>query len=189
MREFHFYAVQLPFNLIDDEAAREAIPLAADLDMGFIAMKPIGGGLLTDASLAIRFLTQFPGIIPDPGIEHIHEMAEIIQAAENTAPLSDREMLMIAETRADLGSRWCHRCDYCQPCPNGIPISLVLSVESVIKRMPRDRAVAISDTAVQLAETCTACGSCVKKCPYNLCIPDLIKEKCALWKCYMADNA
>ncbi|MCL2159939.1 MAG: aldo/keto reductase, partial [Oscillospiraceae bacterium] len=77
MREGKFAAVQLPFNYIDDEAAKEAIPLAKELDMGFIAMKPFGGGLLGDARLSIGYLSQFEGIVPDPGIEKLSEIEEI----------------------------------------------------------------------------------------------------------------
>ena len=83
-----FAVVQFPFNYIDDEAAKEAIPLAKKLDMGFISMKPMGGGLLNNAGLCFRYLTSYDSIVPDPGIEKIEELREIIGIVEKNEPLS-----------------------------------------------------------------------------------------------------
>jgi aryl-alcohol dehydrogenase-like predicted oxidoreductase len=57
MKTNRFASVQIPFNYIDSAAADEIIPLAKKLDIGFIAMKPMGGGLLDDAGLAFRYLS------------------------------------------------------------------------------------------------------------------------------------
>jgi len=83
-----FQVTQIPFNFVDVEALEEVIPLSQKINIGFIAMKPMGGGLLNDANLAIRYLAQFDGIVPDPGIEKSSEMEEIIKIAENPRPLS-----------------------------------------------------------------------------------------------------
>ncbi len=73
-----FETIQFPFNLIADEAAEELVPLAKEHDMGFIAMKPFAAGQIKDANLAIKFLLQFDNIVPDPGIETIEELEEIV---------------------------------------------------------------------------------------------------------------
>jgi hypothetical protein len=44
------------------------------------------------------------------------------------------------EIRKSLGDIWCHRCDYCQPCPQDIPISLVSVTESIVRCMSYDTA-------------------------------------------------
>jgi predicted aldo/keto reductase-like oxidoreductase len=36
--------------------------------------------------------------------------------------------------------------------------------------------------AVEKAKTCLKCGDCVKRCPYNLDIPSLIKERIKDWE-------
>ena len=189
MREGKFAAVQLPFNYVDDEAAKEAIPLAKELGMGFIAMKPFGGGLLNDANLSIKYLAQFDSIVPDPGVEKLSEMEEIVRIVESGAKLSDSDAAAIEKMRAELGASWCHRCDYCQPCPQKISISGVLTVESMIKRMPPQRAVAMSGRNMDTARTCINCRECVKKCPYNLDIPELIKDKLGIWDRFVANNS
>jgi predicted aldo/keto reductase-like oxidoreductase len=188
MKEGKFAAVQLPFNYIDDEAAKEAITLAKELDMGFIAMKPFGGGLLSDAKISIRYLSQFDNIVPDPGIEKLSEMEEIVRIAEENKPFSAEDAEEAERVRKELGSRWCHRCDYCQPCPQKIGISMVLNVESFMKRMPYHRTAAMAGHGMDIAKTCTECHACEKKCPYNLKIPELIKEKLILWEKYVTDH-
>ena len=187
MREGKFAAVQLPFNYVDDAAA-EAVPLAKELDMGFIAMKPFGGGLLSDAYLSIKYLSQFDNVVPDPGIEKLSEIEEIVRVAEKGGALTERDEAEIARAKAELGSRWCHRCDYCQPCPQGIRISSVLTIESTIRRMPYSRVTALGARVMESARNCTQCRTCVSRCPYNLNIPELIKEKLAVWDNYIAEN-
>ncbi|MCL2010447.1 MAG: aldo/keto reductase, partial [Synergistaceae bacterium] len=91
IKDGKFDVVQLPFNFVDDEAEKEAIPLAKKFDMGFIAMKPMGGGLLDDAGLSFRHLMQYDGIVPDPGIETIEEIREIAGIVEKAAPLSEQD--------------------------------------------------------------------------------------------------
>jgi len=189
MRDGKFDAIQLPFNFVDDEAGLEAVPLARELDIGFIAMKPFGGGLLTDAKMAIGYLTQFDNIVPDPGIEKVSEMEEIVRILDSGYKFSEGDAAAIELKKKELGDHWCHRCDYCQPCPQGISISSVLCVESVIKRMPLSRAKSFVSGAVAAARECTGCRSCVAKCPYNLNIPELLKIRSATWDKYVADNA
>ena len=181
MREQNYFAVQLPFNYLDDEAAKAAIPLARELDMGFIAMKPFGGGLLSNADLCIRYLAQFDGIIPDPGIEKVEEIREIIRLTDGSDPLTDEDLQTIERQRKELGDHWCHRCDYCQPCPEEIAISMVLNLQSFIKRTPFNRTREMLGASIQRARDCQQCMACTERCPYNLDIPQLLKERLSQW--------
>lgn len=189
MCEEKFAAVQLPFNYIDDEAAKEAIPLARELDMGFIAMKPFGGGLLSDANLSMKYLSQFDSIIPDPGIEKLSEMEEIVRIVDSGEKFTAADADELEKVKAELGSQWCHRCDYCQPCPQKIGISTVLNVQSFMKRMPYGRTSAMAGRTMESARTCAECRECVGKCPYKLNIPELIKEKLIIWDKYVSENS
>ena len=189
MREGKFAVVQLPFNYVDDEAAKEAVPLARELDMGFIAMKPFGGGLLSDANLSVKYLLQFDGVVPDPGIEKLSEMEEIVCVAESGGALTAEDRAAIEQAKTELGDRWCHRCDYCQPCPQGIRISTALTVHSMFSRMPFHQVNALSGVAMEGAQACTECRECTTRCPYNLNIPELIKENLAVWERYVTENA
>lgn len=177
MKTEKFEVTQIPFNFVDDKAAEEVIPLASKLDMGFISMKPLGGGLLDDAGLCFRYLMQFPGIVPDPGIEKLEEMKEILEVVKTIGPLTDAEKSAIERIKVEMGSEWCHRCDYCQPCPQGIPISGVLIAKSLAKRMPFERAFGNIEKNMKKSEECIECRECVERCPYDLDIPELMKKK------------
>ena len=181
MKSGKFDVVQFPFNFIDDAAAKEAVPLAKELDLGFIAMKPMGGGRLDSAELAFRYLLQFDSIVADPGIEKIEEIREIADIVERKPSLTAQDKQTIEKLRAEFGATWCHRCDYCQPCPQNIDISWVLSAESCRKRFTLERFKLMLGPSIERAKTCLVCGKCVSRCPYHLNVPELIKESIALW--------
>jgi len=170
-----FEAVQIPFNFVDDTAAEEIIPLAKELDMGFIAMKPLGGGLLENAEPCFRFLMQYDSIVPDPGIEKLEEIEEIVKLYEDRHELSEQDKAQIQSLKDELGTSWCHRCDYCQPCPQEIRISSILCAKGSIKRMTKERAMSMLGPAMKKAEDCVECRDCVSRCPYDLDIPELLK--------------
>jgi len=175
-----FDVVQLPFNCIEHKA-EGAVQLARELDMGFICMKPLGGGRIDDPGPAFRFLMQYDNIVPNPGIERPEELREIVAVVEAGESLSEADESYITELREDTGVSWCHRCDYCQPCPKGIPISGALLVESIFKRYNSEGAHAMTDGPIALARKCAKCGTCLRRCPYKLNIPTLLVENIALY--------
>jgi len=189
MREGRFSTVQLGFNFIDNEAAAEAIPLAREMDMGFIAMKPFGGGMLGNAKLAIKYLLQFDNIVPDPGVEKLSEMEEIAQICEAGEPFNEDDAAAIEAIIAETEGRWCHRCDYCQPCPQKVAISSILLLEKSTKRLPFKRVVKHVEHIMKTAPNCTECRVCVPRCPYKLDIPVLVKEKLDIWDRYVEENS
>lgn len=182
----YFETIMFPFNLVASEAAQELIPLAEAEDVGFIAMKPLAGGALSEAGLAFKYLRQFPGILPIPGIEHAGEMDEIVALMKGPAELSSAEQAAIQRMRAELGSRFCRRCGYCEPCPQGVPTQALMILDSMIKRMPASKVRSDFAQAVEKAEACTECGECEEKCPYGLPIPEMINEHVALYHREMA---
>jgi predicted aldo/keto reductase-like oxidoreductase len=153
--------------------------------MGIIAMKPLGGGLLDDARLCFRYLLQFAGVIPDPGIETLSQLQEILEVMESSDPLSAEETGRIEQYRTRLGREWCHRCDYCQPCPQHISISTVLVAKSFARRMPKEKVQSFVEASFKAAEDCEECRECVEKCPYHLDIPVLLKRQRNLWDGYL----
>jgi len=189
IREGKFAVVQLPFNFIDEEAAEEAIPLAKEMDMGFIAMKPLGGGRFTDAKLSFKYLSQFESIVPDPGIEKLSEMEEIISIVESGEKLTAEDAAEIEIVKAKFGGSWCHRCEYCQPCPQNIKISSVLSTDTFIMRMTRKKVHEIVEDQIEAARGCTDCRACAARCPYELDIPELIREQLSLWDNYIREES
>jgi predicted aldo/keto reductase-like oxidoreductase len=172
-----FETLMFPFNFITDEAADELLPLCREHNVGFIAMKPLGGGMLENATVAFKYLFQFPDIVPIPGIEKTHEIEEIVRLLEEQPQMTEPEWQEMQRLKKELGTRFCHRCDYCQPCTVEIPISTVMTCRSFFKRMPPERFFGgMVDGAMEKAANCTECGECEARCPYNLPIREMIAE-------------
>ena len=178
-----FASIQFPFNFVTHEALDELIPLARKQDVGFIAMKPMGGGLLENATIAIKYLLQFDGVLPDPGIQAVEEIEEIVHIVEGPWELTPEELREMEEIRAGVGTRFCHRCGYCQPCPEGVDISTVLTVRSFYRRFPPERFGAGNiAAAIAGARDCAECGECEEKCPYHLPIREMLAENIAFYE-------
>jgi predicted aldo/keto reductase-like oxidoreductase len=173
----HFETVQFPFNFVADASAEELLPLARQHDVGFIAMKPLGGGMLENANIAIKYLLQFDEVLPDPGIEKIEEIEEIVGIVEGPWELTAQEREEMERLHVEVGSRFCRRCEYCQPCPEGVRISFILNIHSVWKRLPIER---LGESWIlepmATAENCVECGECEMKCPYHLPIHEMLVE-------------
>ncbi len=180
-----FASIQIPFNFIENDPADELFPVARELDMGIIAMKPLGGGLLGRADLCFKFLQQYPFVVPDPGIQNAQEADEIIALYESPQPLTAEDNHEIEKLRSELGKRFCHRCGYCMPCDQGVKIPDVMGFRSIAQRLAPNLAIAFSKDAMQTVESCTECGECLEKCPYNLEIPELIREHQTFFNAYL----
>ena len=186
-----FETMMFPFNFITNEAAKELLPLCREQDMGFIAMKPLAGGMLNDANLCIKYLLRFPDIVVIPGIEMVPEIEEIAAIYEGPPKITAAERKKMQKMKAELGNRFCRRCDYCQPCPQEIPISMVMTFPTFVNRMPPgwqfSRGFVVE--GMEKAAGCTECGECEEKCPYKLPIREMIKEACSLFEEAKAANA
>ncbi len=173
-----FETLMFPFNFITNEPAKELLPLCREYDMGFIVMKPLAGGMLDDATLCFKYLLQFPDIVTIPGIEKIREIEEIAAIYEGPQKITAAERKKMKQMAEELGTRFCRRCDYCQPCEQGIPISLIMTFPSFVKRLPPDwylKSPFIPE-AMEKAKNCTECGECESRCPFKLPIREMLKE-------------
>jgi predicted aldo/keto reductase-like oxidoreductase len=181
-----FETIQFPFNYVSDEAVEELLPLAEAHDVGFIGMKPFAGGQLGDANLSIKYVLQFPWVVPDPGVEKVKEIEEIVGIVESDAwKLSPQEGQEIEQRRAELGTRFCRQCEYCLPCPQEVYIPMIMIVRGMWALWPqelfRDPEWWFSK-AVMSGKNCVECGECEAKCPYNLPIREMIVENIAFYE-------
>jgi len=175
-----FETVQFPFNLVTAEPADELIPLARRRNVGFIAMKPLCGGQYDDAELAFRFLNAYPDLVPIPGIERAEEIEQIAGIVAAGRTLSGDARARADAIAAELGKRFCRRCGYCEPCPQGVPIRLAMVFDSFVKRFPPDKLASGPARAVaDGAPKCVECGQCETKCPYDLPIVETVQAALA----------
>ncbi len=186
----HFSTLMFPFNFISNEPARELLPLCRQHDVGFIDMKPLGGGLLNDARLCFRYLSQFAEIATIPGTEKVSEIEEIVAIAAEPAGLTPEERVRIVAMTEELGTRFCRRCDYCQPCPQSIQISTILSLGSAMRRFPLERQFdAQTAEVVRAVDDCKQCGECEGRCPYELPIRQMLRENADRYEALRAEWA
>jgi hypothetical protein len=176
-----FQTLQFPFNFIESDPAEALFPLALRQKVGIIGMKPLGGGVLERADLCFRFLQRHPYVVPIPGVRTPDEVDQILALYRNPEPLSDADEREIERIRSEVGERFCHRCEYCMPCAQGVLIPQVLMFPAILKRLTRERAQGWVGKAMESVESCVECGECEQRCPYSLPIADLLKENLALY--------
>ena len=172
-----FDLIMIPFNYVETESVTELIPLAKKLNIGITVMKPLGGGRLTNASEALRFILNYPVSTVVTGMVSVGEVKENISIAENMAPLSSAELEKLAMQAAEIGKSFCRSCDYCQPCPQGIQISVIIKMKSTIKRFGIDRYMKMASSTLEKYEDCIQCRECEEKCPYKLPILEMMANR------------
>jgi len=178
-----FEVIQFPFNYVTREPEDELIPLAKEYDVGFIGMKPFAGGMLRNATLSIKYVLQFDWVVPDPGIQKVEEIEEIVSIVESGDwDLTPQERQKIEARRAELGTQFCRQCGYCQPCPQEIPISMVMITQGMWKLWPREIFFDWMGQVIDKARDCAQCGECEEKCPYQLPIREMISENIAFFE-------
>ena len=166
-----------PYNIVETQA-EELIAKAAEKNIGFICMKPLAGGAIEDAALAMRYITRNPDVsVIIPGMASTAELEQNLAAVEDPAPLSDQELEKIEAIRAGLGTQFCRRCGYCAPCTVGIAIPQVFTLEGYLSRYGLAQwAHGRYDTMPAKASDCIGCGQCESRCPYHLPIRQMLKK-------------
>jgi len=173
-----FETIQFPFNFINREAGEELLVLAREHDVGFIAMKPLAGGRLENVTIAFKYLFHFPDVLPIPGIEKTKEVEELVQLLDRPRQITKAEQLEMQRLRDKLGNQFCRRCDYCQPCTEGIRISAALTISNPEKQMPPNRLFhGWINELLEKAENCSECGDCEERCPYHLPIREMLAKE------------
>ena len=166
-----------PYNIVEDQA-KELIHACAEKNIGFIAMKPLAGGAIEDAVTALRYVCANPDVtVVIPGMADIAELNQNLAAVNDSSPLSVEEEAKMRAIRDALGTQFCRRCNYCQPCSAGISISSVFLFEGYLSRYGlADWARSRYATLTQKASECIGCGACESRCPYHLPIRSMLKE-------------
>ena len=167
-----------------EETAREIgealMQRCREQNVGFICMKPMAGGALEDARLALRFIRQNENVsVVIPGMYDVREIDQNLEAMEDVSPLTEAEKAKLDAIRKELGTQFCRRCNYCAPCTVGISIPNVFLFAGYLERYGlADWAKGRYKTLPVKASACIGCGKCEPRCPYGLPIRSMLK-KCA----------
>ena len=169
--------IMFPYNIVETQG-EELIAECERKNIGFICMKPLAGGAIEDADIALRFIVSNPAVtVVIPGMAEKKEIKQNVLATSDTSPLSAEEQKKIAKIKEDLGTNFCRRCNYCQPCTAGINISGVFLFEGYYSRYDlKEWALSRYSSMPKTASDCIECGVCETRCPYNLPIRQMLKR-------------
>jgi predicted aldo/keto reductase-like oxidoreductase len=172
-----FDTAQFPFNPIETEWEEEVIPAAKAAGVGTICMKPLAGGAIRNRALALRFELSRGMDVVIPGMDAVDQVEENASAGAKIVPPDAAELAALEAEKLLWGEKFCRRCGYCQPCPNGLNIPFLFLIDGYYTRYElKDWALARLAALPKKFGDCTECGECLAKCPYGLAIPDMMKD-------------
>jgi len=169
--------IMFPYNIVESQG-EDLIRACQEKNIGFIDMKPLAGGAIEDATLALRYILANDAVtVAIPGMAEETELKQNLAAAHDASPLREEELAKIEAIRKELGTQFCRRCNYCAPCTVGINISGVFLFEGYLSRYGlEDWARSRYATLSKKASDCIGCGVCESRCPYNLPIRAMLKK-------------
>lgn len=172
-----YETLQFPFSYLATEKDMELVEKCKEAGMGFIAMKALSGGLITNSAAAYAFLAQYENVLPIWGVQRELELDEFLSYIDNPPEMSEELAAVIAHDREELLGDFCRGCGYCMPCPVGIEINNCARMSLLIRRSPS--AAHLTPQAqekMKKIENCLHCGRCKAKCPYGLDTPALLEK-------------
>ncbi len=178
-----YETLQFPFSYLSSEKELELVRSCQQAGMGFLAMKALAGGLITNSAAAYAFMSQFAHVLPIWGIQRETELDEFLSCQEQEPELTGALKDIIDQDRKELQGEFCRGCGYCMPCPAGIEINNCARMSLLIRRAPSEAQLTEEMQAkMRKIADCQHCGKCKKKCPFGLDTPALLEKN---YKDYM----
>lgn len=172
-----YETLQFPFSYLASDEDLELVSLCRDADMGFIAMKAMGGGLITRADAAYAFAMEYDNVLPIWGVQRMEELEQFLACGQHPPVLDEEMRSFIREERKELSGEFCRGCGYCMPCPAGIRINDCARMSLMIRRAPADIYMNEEHQAeMEKITECVRCGRCSERCPYGLDTPSLLQR-------------
>lgn len=169
--------LQFPFSYLSSEKELELVQMCQEKNMGFIAMKALSGGLITNSAAIYAYMLKFDDILPIWGIQREAELDEFLSYQEKEPVLDEELWEVIHKDQKELLGEFCRGCGYCMPCPAGIEINNCARMSLMIRRAPSDAQLTEEMQAkMKKIEDCLHCGQCSAKCPFGLDTPALLEK-------------
>ncbi len=172
-----YETLQFPFCYLATEKDIELAQKTRQAGMGFIAMKALSGGLITNSAAAYAFLARYEHVLPIWGVQRESELDEFLSYIDNPPEMSEELEAVIARDREELLGDFCRGCGYCMPCPAGIEINNMARMSLMIRRAPSQAQLTPEmQEKMHRIKECLHCGKCKSKCPYGLDTPALLEK-------------
>ena len=171
-----YETLQFPFSYLATDRDIALVEACHAGDMGFIAMKGLSGGLLNNAEACMAFMTKYP-VLPIWGIQRESELDQWLAFFKKEAVLTPELQTIIDHDREELLGDFCRGCGYCAPCTVGIVINQCARMSQMIRRSPSAAWLSPEWQAeMEKIDKCVHCNICMKRCPYELPIPELLRK-------------
>ena len=197
---------QIQYNYMDIESSyrapgKEALRYAADRGLAIVVMEPIQGGRLaitppieiqkiwdessikrSGAEWALLWVWNHPEVsVVLSGMSEMRHVKENLRSADLSSPKCLTEELALVERVREeytkLGFIGCTKCNYCQPCPEGVLIPEIFELFNQYHSDRRDvtkKAYLETIPEERRASKCVRCGTCEDNCPQALPIINLM---------------
>lgn len=172
-----YETLQYPFSYLASDREKELVAVCKENNVGFIAMKGLAGGLINNSKAAMAYMMRYDNVLPIWGIQKEKELDEWLSYMDNEPEYDDEIKAFIEKEQKELKGEFCRGCGYCMPCPKDIMINQCARMSLMLRRAPS--AGWLSDNMqaeMKKIEDCINCGACMKKCPYHLNTPELLKK-------------
>ncbi len=177
-----YETLQFPFCYLATDRDIKLVQDTEKADMGFIAMKGLSGGLLTNSEACMAFMSQY-NALPIWGIQREEELAQWLGFFDKEVEMTEEIAAFIEDDRKNLMGDFCRGCGYCAPCTVGIKINNCARMSQLIRRAPSADFLSEEWQANMMQiEQCVDCGLCKTRCPYELDIPTLLRKNLADYK-------
>ena len=181
--------LQFPLNYLSTDDEISLVNLCKEKNVGFIAMKALSGGLITDIFAARAWLSQFSNVVPIWGIQRESELELLLEAINLNESYNAKHEERVVKDRQELSGGFCRGCGYCLPCPAEIPITLAARISLLMRRSPVVKFLEKEwqDTMARI-DNCQNCGHCIENCPYELDTPALLKSNYQWYSDYLSSS-
>ena len=181
-----YETLQFPFSYLATDRDIALVKSCKEAGMGYIAMKGLAGGLLTNSAACMAFMSQYDAL-PIWGIQRETELDEWLRFFKEDVEMTPELQAVIDKDRGELLHDFCRGCGYCAPCSVGIIINQCARMSQMIRRAPsKDWLSPYWQEQMLKIEDCVECGACLSRCPYELPIPSLLKKNLKDYKAILA---
>lgn len=172
-----YETLQYPMSYISLDREIDLVGKCKEKNMGFICMKSLAGGLLTNTEAMTAFVSQFDNAAPIWGIQKEEELEEWLSYMDKEVSMTEEIRSFIGKEKKELSGDFCRGCGYCLPCPVDIEINNSARMSQLIRRSPSEGYLSPTwQEKMMRIESCLHCYQCASRCPYGLDTPKLLEK-------------